>query len=156
MPSPLSFYYCSYPYFTHFQFSFLSFHGIFLFLFTARHSYPMLLSCRFFPVYVAMLQYNRICDVTTHYRCVAVNSHPASMLVEIRVLLFTFCLLQLGFLYFAFIPSEVFFRQVAFVGIEAVVPHDAEIAQWNVLQQPGEELPVMQRQFLFNRVPPVG
>ncbi len=156
MPAPRSFYYCSYPYFTHFQFSFLSFHGIFLFLFTARHSYPMLLSCRFFPVYVAMLQYNRICDVTTHYRSVAVNSHPSAMLAEILVLVFTFCLLQLGFLYFAFIPSEVFFRQVAFVGIEAVVPHDAEIAQWNVLQQPGEELPVMQCQFLFNRVSPVG
>ena len=138
MPAPRSFYYCSYPYFTHFQFSFLSFHGIFLFLFTARHSYPMLLSCRFFPVYVAMLQYNRICDVTTHYRSVAVNSHPSAMLAEIRVLVFTFCLLQLGFLYFAFIPSEVFFRQVAFVGIEAVVPHDAEIAQGNVSQQPGK------------------
>lgn len=39
---------------------------------------------------------------------------------------------------------------------EAVVPHDAEIAQWNVLQQPGEELSVMQCQFLFNRVSPVG
>ena len=138
MPAPRSFYYCSYPYFTHFQFSFLSFHGIFLFLFTARHSYPMLLSCRFFPVYVAMLQYNRICDVTTHYRSVAVNSHPSAMLAEILVLVFTFCLLQLGFLYFAFIPSEVFFRQVAFVGIEAVVPHDAEIAQGNVSQQPGK------------------
>ena len=138
MPAPRSFYYCSYPYFTHFQFSFLSFHGIFLFLFTARHSYPMLLSCRFFLVYVAMLQYNRICDVTTHYRSVAVNSHPSAMLAEIRVLVFTFCLLQLGFLYFAFIPSEVFFRQVAFVGIEAVVPHDAEIAQGNVSQQPGK------------------
>lgn len=156
MPAPRSFYYCSYPYFTHFQFSFLSFHGIFLSLFTARHSYPILLSCRFFPVYVAMLQYNRICDVTTHYRSVAVNSRPSAMLAEIRVFVFTFCLLQLGFLYFAFIPSEVFFRQVAFVGIEAVVPHDAEIAQWNVLQQPGEELPVMQCQFLFNRVSPVG
>ena len=35
-------------------------------------------------------------------------------------------------------PSEVFFRQVAFVGIEAVVPHDAEIAQGNVSQQPGK------------------
>ena len=156
MPAPRSFYYCSYPYFTHFQFSFLSFHGIFLFLFTARHSYPMLLSCRFFPVYVAMLQYNRICDVTTHYRSVAVNSHPSAMLAEILVLVFTFCLLQLGFLYFAFILPEVFFRQAAFIGIEAVVPHDAEIAQWNVLQQPGEELPVMQCQFLFNRVSPVG
>ena len=156
MPAPRSFYYCSYPYFTHFQFSFLSFHGIFLFLFTARHSYPMLLSCRFFPVYVAMLQYNRICDVTTHYRSVAVNSHPSAMLAEIRVLVFTFCLLQLGFFYFAFIPSEVFFRQVAFVGIEAVVSHDTEIAHWNVLQQTGEELTVMQRQFLFHRVSPVG
>ena len=138
MPAPRSFHYCSYPYFTHFQFSFLSFHGIFLFLFTARHSYPMLLSCRFFPVYVAMLQYNRICDVTTHYRSVAVNSHPSAMLAEIQIFVFTFCLLQLGFLYFAFIPSEVFFRQVAFVGIEAVVPHDAEIAQGNVSQQPGK------------------
>ena len=138
MPAPRSFYYCSYPYFTHFQFSFLSFYGIFLFLFTARHSYPILLSCRFFPVYVAMLQYNRICDVTTRYRSVAVNSHPSAMLAEIRVFVFTFCLLQLGFLYFAFIPSEVFFRQVAFVGIEAVVPHDAEIAQGNVSQQPGK------------------
>ena len=59
-------------------------------------------------------------------------------------------LMQLEFL------PEVFFRKAAFIGIEAVVPHDAEIAQWNVLQQPGEELPVMQRQFLFNRVPPVG
>ena len=85
MPAPRSFYYCSYPYFIHFQFSFLSFYGIFLFLFTARHSYPILLSCRFFPVYVAMLQYNRICDVTTRYRSVAVNSHPSAMLAEIWV-----------------------------------------------------------------------
>lgn len=102
------------------------------------HSYPMLLSCRFFPVYVAMLQYNRICDVTTRYCSGAVNSHPSAMLAEIQIFVFTFCLLQLGFFYFAFIPSEVFFRQVAFVGIEAVVPHDAEIAQGNVSQQPGK------------------
>ena len=139
-----------------FWFSFLPFYGILLFLFTAGHSYPMLLSCRFFPVYVAMIQYNSICDVTTRYCSGAVNSHPSAMLAEIQIIVFTFCLLQLGFFYFAFIPSEVFFRQVAFVGIEAVVPHDAEIAQWNVLQQPGKELPVMQCQFLFNRVPPVG
>ena len=33
-----------------FWFSFLPFYGILLFLFTAGHSYPMLLSCRFFPV----------------------------------------------------------------------------------------------------------
>lgn len=156
MPAPRSFYYCSCPYFIHFQFSFLSFHGIFLFLFTARHSYPILLSCRFFPVYVAMLQYNRICDVTTRYRSVAVNSHPSAMLAEIWVFISAFFLLQPGFLNLAFIPSEVFFRQVAFVGIEAVVPHDAEIAQGDVLQQPGEELTVMQRQFLFYRVSPVG
>ena len=116
----------------------------------------MLLSCRFFPVYVAMLQYNRICYAATRYRGMAVNSRPSATFAEVRVFISAFCLLQLGFLYLAFIPSEVFFRQVAFVGIEAVVPHDAEIAQWNVLQQPGEELPVMQRQFLFNRVSPVG
>ena len=121
-----------------FWFSFLPFYGILLFLFTAGHSYPMLLSCRFFPVYVAMLQYNRICDVTTRYCSGDVNSHPSAMLAEIQIFVFTFCLLQLGFFYFAFIPSEVFFRQVAFVGIEAVVPHDAEIAQGNVSQQPGK------------------
>ena len=78
------------------------------------------------------------CHAATRYRSVAVNSHPSAMLAEIRIFVFTFCLLQLGFLYFAFIPSEVFFRQVAFVGIEAVVPHDAEIAQGNVSQQPGK------------------
>ena len=139
-----------------FWFSFLPFYGILLFLFTAGHSYPMLLSCRFFPVYVAMLQYYRVCHAATRYRSVAVNSRPSATLAEIRVFISAFCLLQLGFLYLAFILPEVFFRQGAFVGIEAVVPHDAEIAQWNVLQQPGEELPVMQRQFLFNRVPPVG
>lgn len=109
-----------------------------------------------FPVYVAMLQYYRVCHAATRYRSVAVNSRPSATLAEIRVFISAFCLLQLGFLYLAFIPPEVFFRQVAFVGIEAVVPHDAEIAQWNVLQQPGKELPVMQCQFLFNRVPPVG
>lgn len=124
-----------------FWFSFLPFYGILLFLFTAGHSYPMLLSCRFFPVYVAMLQYNRICDVTTRYCSGAVNSHPSAMLAEIQIFVFTFCLLQLGFFYFAFIPSEVFFRQVAFVGIEAVVPHDAEIAQGNVSQQPTAQAP---------------
>lgn len=139
-----------------FWFSFLPFYGILLFLFTAGHSYPMLLSCRFFPVYVAMLQYYRVCHAATRYRSVAVNSRPSATLAEIRVFISAFCLLQLGFLYLAFILPEVFFRQAAFIGIEAVVPHDAEIAQWNVLQQPGEELPVMQRQFLFNRVPPVG
>ena len=95
-----------------------------------------------------MFQYNRICDAATRYRSVAVNSHPSAMLAEIRILVFTFCLLHSGFLYLAFIPSEVFFRQVAFVGVEAVIPHDAEIAQGNVLQQPGKELTVMQRQFL--------
>lgn len=139
-----------------FLFSFLLFYGILLFLFTAGHSYPILLSCRFFPVYVAMFQYNRICDAATRYRSVAVNSHPSAMLAEIRILVFTFCLLHSDFLYLAFIPSEVFFRQVAFVGVEAVIPHDAEIAQGNVLQQPGKELTVMQRQFLFHRVSPVG
>ena len=116
----------------------LPFYGILLFLFTAGHSYPMLLSCRFFPVYVAMLQYNRICDVTTRYCSGAVNSQPSGVRAGIQIFVFTFCLLQLGFFYFAFIPSEVFFRQVAFVGIEAVVPHDAEIAQGNVSQQPGK------------------
>lgn len=68
-----------------FWFSFLPFYGILLFLFTAGHSYPMLLSCRFFPVYVAMLQYNRICDVTTRYCSGAVNSHPSAMLAEIQI-----------------------------------------------------------------------
>ena len=121
-----------------FQFSFLSFHGISLFLFTAGHSYPMLLSCRFFPVYVAMLQYYRVCHATTRYRGMAVNSRPSATFAEVRVFISAFCLLQLDFLYLAFIPSEVFFRQVAFVGIEAVVPHDAEIAQGNVSQQPGK------------------
>ena len=101
----------------------------------------MLLSCRFFPVYVAMLQYYRVCHAATRYRSVAVNSRPSATLAEIRVFISAFCLLQLGFLYLAFILPEVFFRQAAFIGIEAVVPHDAEIAQWNVLQQPGEELP---------------
>ena len=110
----------------------------------------MLLSCRFFPVYVAMLQYYRVCHATTRYRGMAVNSRPSATFAEVRVFISAFCLLQLDFLYLAFIPSEVFFRQVA------LVPHDAEIAQWNVLQQPGKELPVMQCQFLFNRVPPVG
>ena len=139
-----------------FWFSFLPFYGILLFLFTAGHSYPMLLSCRFFPVYVAMLQYYRVCHAATRYRGMAVNSRPSATFAEVRVFISAFCLLQLSFLYLAFIPSEVFFRQAAFIGIEAVVPHDAEIAQWNVLQQPGEELPVVQCQFLFNRVPPVG
>ena len=121
-----------------FWFSFLPFYGILLFLFTAGHSYPMLLSCRFFPVYVAMLQYYRVCHAATRYRGMAVNSRPSATFAEVRVFISAFCLLQLGFLYLAFIPSEVFFRQVAFVGIEAVVPHDAEIAQGNVSQQPGK------------------
>lgn len=153
MSAPRSFSYCSYPYFTHFS---VSFYGIFLFLFTAGHSYPMLLSCRFFPVYVAMLQYNRVCHAATRYRGVAVNSHSSATFAEIRVFIPAFFLMQPGFLNLVFIPSEVFFRQVAFVGIEAVVPHDAEIAQGDVLQQPGEELTIMQRQFLFHRVSPVG
>ena len=121
-----------------FWFSFLPFYGILLFLFTAGHSYPMLLSCRFFPVYVAMLQYYRVCHAATRYRGMAVNSRPSATFAEVRVFISAFCLLQLDFLYLAFIPSEVFFRQVAFVGIEAVVPHDAEIAQGNVSQQPGK------------------
>ena len=121
-----------------FWFSFLPFYGILLFLFTAGHSYPMLLSCRFFPVYVAMLQYYRVCHAATRYRSVAVNSRPSATLAEIRVFISAFCLLQLGFLYLAFILPEVFFRQAAFIGIEAVVPHDAEIAQGNVSQQPGK------------------
>lgn len=65
-----------------FWFSFLPFYGILLFLFTAGHSYPMLLSCRFFPVYVAMLQYNRILhfflvevDTVTKYREYRTRSH---------------------------------------------------------------------------------
>ena len=99
---------------------------------------PCCCHAAFFPVYVAMLQYYRVCHAATRYRGMAVNSRPSATLAEIRIFVFTFCLLQFGFLYFAFIPSEVFFRQVAFVGIEAVVPHDAEIAQWNVLQQPGK------------------
>lgn len=82
MPAPRPFYYCSYPYFIHFRFSFLLFYGIFLFLFTAGHSYPMLLSCRFFSVYVAMLQYNRVCHATTRYRGVAVNSHSSATLTQ--------------------------------------------------------------------------
>ena len=121
-----------------FWFSFLPFYGILLFLFTAGHSYPMLLSCRFFPVYVAMLQYYRVCHAATRYRGMAVNSRPSATLAEIRVFISAFCLLQLGFLYLAFILPEVFFRQAAFIGIEAVVPHDAEIAQGNVSQQPGK------------------
>ena len=121
-----------------FWFSFLPFYGILLFLFTAGHSYPMLLSCRFFPVYVAMLQYNRVCHAATRYRGVAVNSHSSATFAEIRVFIPAFFLMQPGFLNLVFIPSEVFFRQVAFVGIEAVVPHDAEIAQGNVSQQPGK------------------
>lgn len=139
-----------------FWFSFLPFYGILLFLFTAGHSYPMLLSCRFFPVYVAMLQYNRICDVTTRYCSGAVNSHPSAMLAEIQIFVFTFCLLQLGFFYFAFIPSEVFFRQVAFVGIEAVVPSRCGNSAGECVATTGEELTVMQCQFLLNRVSPVG
>lgn len=138
-----------------FWFSFLPFYGILLFLFTAGHSYPMLLSCRFFPVYVAMLQYNRICDVTTRYCSGAVNSHPSAMLAEIQIFVFTFCLLQLGFFYFAFIPSEVFFRQVAFVGIDRSTSRCGNSAG-ECVATTGEELTVMQCQFLLNRVSPVG
>ena len=88
-----------------------------------------------------MLQYYRVCHAATRYRGMAVNSRPSATLAEIRVFISAFCLLQLGFLYLAFILPEVFFRQAAFIGIEAVVPHDAEIAQWNVLQQPGGRTP---------------
>lgn len=135
-----------------FWFSFLPFYGILLFLFTAGHSYPMLLSCRFSSVYVAMLQYNRICCAATYYRCVTVNSHLSAALAEIRVFILAFFLLQFGFLNLAFIPSEVFFRQITFVGVEAVIPHDAEVTQGNVLQQSGEELTIVQCQFLFYRI----
>lgn len=91
-----------------------------------------------FSVYVAMLQYNRICDVATRYRSVTINSFPPATLTEIWIFVFTFFLLHSGFFNLSFIPSEVFFRQIAFVGVETVVPHDAEITQGHVLQQPGK------------------
>ena len=75
---------------------------------------PCCCHAAFFPVYVAMLQYYRVCHAATRYRSVAVNSRPSATLAEIRVFISAFCLLQLGFLYLAFILPEVFFRQAAF------------------------------------------
>lgn len=82
-----------------------------------------------------------------------INSRTLATLAEERILVTVFFFRHI--LYFALIPSEVFFRQIALVGVKAVVPHDAEIMQGHVLHQPGEELTVMQRQFLFYRVSPV-
>lgn len=139
-----------------FWFSFLPFYGILLFLFTAGHSYPMLLSCRFFPVYVAMLQYNRICDVTTRYCSGAVNSHPSAMLAEIQIFVFTFCLLQLGFFLFRFHPVRSILPAGCLCWNRSRSTSRCGNSAGECVATTGEELTVMQCQFLLNRVSPVG
>lgn len=83
-----------------------------------------------------------------------INSRTLAALAEERILVIAF--FCRGVLHHILGPSEVFPRQITLVRVETVVSYDTEIMQGNVLHQPGEELTVMQCQFLLQRIPPVG
>lgn len=54
-----------------------------------------------------------------------INSRTLAALAEERILVIAF--FCRGVLHHILGPSEVFPRQIAFIGVKAVVPHDTEI-----------------------------
>lgn len=54
-----------------------------------------------------------------------INSRTLAALAEERILVIAF--FCRGVLHHILVSSEVFPRQIAFVGVKAVVPHDTEI-----------------------------
>ena len=115
--------------------------------FATRHSYPDDTLCDFLFPCVKPFKYKCFWlfagSNTSYYGGMHIDSHTLAILAEERIFIVTFCFRYI--LHLIFILPEIFFRQISFVGIEAVVPYNAEIVQRHVLKQSGEELTIVQR-----------